>query len=80
MRDLGAILVLADETLLVVTDVGPPRLVGYRLTDGEPVFDVDTPDMVEPTVAHYGDGVLALVSSRLDVGSRIAVFGDQSPR
>lgn len=72
-------LVLADDTLLFTTDTIPPRWVGYRLTDGQPLFDLDLPYQpqfdfelpYQPQVAHYRGGGLALTSDRM-----IMVYGD----
>lgn len=75
-REPPTTLVLPGEILLLIADDHPPRWVGYRLSDGEPQFDLDIWVPGDPKVAHYGDGVLVLTGSNGRAGSAIVVYGD----
>lgn len=68
-------LVLPDDTLLLITGSPSSRFIGFRLTDGDVRFEVDGTFPYDPEVAHYDDGVLALIGYR-GVGWDIAVYGE----
>lgn len=73
--------VLSDEILLIVVDEFPRRGIGYRLTDGQPVFDVDLKVPYQARIAHYGDGVLVLTTGGNERrAQQIVVYADARHR